>query len=222
MQPVTNTLPIGARRAALAVLAFLVALGPVAATGDEGTKTTGKSCCTLKGAEEEHEKPGGYQRSIEDVAVPDLTLVRMDGRRVSLREELTSDTPVLMNFIFTTCTTICPVMSATFSRVQAGLGEEGAGVRMVSISIDPEQDTPARLRDYAQRHEAGPDWHFLTGSVEQIAAVQRAFDAYRGSKFNHAPLTFLRMPGDARWVRIEGLVQAEVILDEYERLAAAL
>ena len=224
MRPV-NPLPPATRRAALATLALVVALGPVAATGAETTKPAakaGKSCCTPAAADAAPETGGtAYQRSVEELTVPDLTLVRMDGRKVSLRDELTADTPVLVNFIFTTCTTICPVMSATFSQVQAGLGEEQK-VRMVSISIDPEQDTPARLRDYAQRHEAGPDWHFLTGSVEQIDTVQKAFNAYRGNKFNHAPLTFMRMPGDPHWVRIEGLVKAEVILDEYDKLVAEL
>jgi protein SCO1/2 len=223
MRLTTVTSPArGLRRTAFAALIAFLAVGPTSATaGDEHGKGTGKatsSCCAPKAAGAASPVSGAYQRSIESVTVPDITLLRMDGRRVSLRDELGANKPVMLNFIFTTCTTICPVMSATFSQVQAELGEERDGVRMVSISIDPEHDTPARLREYASRHEASDDWHFLTGSVEQIDAVQQAFKAYRGSKFNHAPLTFLRAPGDSRWIRIEGLVRAEVLLEEYERL----
>jgi protein SCO1/2 len=213
------------RRAATGALAAALLLGlagPV--TGEEHVTKPGKatkSCCTPSAADAAPQAQATYRRSVEEVTIPDLTLVRMDGRKVALRDELAPDTPVMMNFIFTTCTTICPVMSATFSQVQEGLGEGRERVRMVSISIDPEQDTPLRLRDYARRHDAGPQWHFLTGSVEQINAVQRAFDAYRGSKFNHAALTFLRAPGDSHWVRVEGLVQAEAILTEYRKLEVA-
>ena len=213
------------RRAAAGALAaaLLLALaGPV--TGEEHGKNAGKttkSCCTPSAADAGPQAQATYRRSVEEVTVPELTLVRMDGRKVTLRDELAPDLPVMMNFIFTTCTTICPVMSATFSQVQEGLGEGRERVRMVSISIDPEQDTPLRLRDYARRHEAGPQWHFLTGGAEQIEAVQRAFAAYRGSKFYHAALTFLRAPGDSHWVRIEGLVQAEAILTEYRKLEVA-
>jgi protein SCO1/2 len=207
---------------ALAVALLLGPAGPAAADdhGHEG-KAPPHSCCSTKKAGNETETVATYRRSLDEVAIPDLTLVRMDGRKVALRDELKPDMPVMLNFIFTTCTTICPVMSATFSQVQDRLGDD-EHVRMVSISIDPEQDTPSRLRDYARRHEAGPGWHFLTGQVDEIEAVQRAFSAYRGSKFNHAPLTFLRAAGETRWVRIEGLAEAEAIVAEYRKLGGVL
>jgi protein SCO1/2 len=222
--PMRHEIPLvhGNSRRAVAALAIAFLLGiTVSAKGEEhGTKAgkATKSCCAPAAADTAPQAKSTYRRSVEEISIPDLTLVRMDGRKVALRDELPADLPVMLNFIFTTCTTICPVMSATFSQVQAGLGEERDGVRMISISIDPEQDTPSRLRDYAQRHRASDGWHFLTGSVEQIGAVQRAFDAYRGSKFNHAPLTFLRAAGNSHWVRMEGLVPANVLLEEYARL----
>ena len=83
-------------------------------------------------------------------------------------------------------------MSATFAQVQRELGEDSNEVLMVSVSIDPEQDTPAELAAYAERFHAGPQWTFLTGSLEDSIAVQTAFDAYRGDKMNHTPLTLLR------------------------------
>lgn len=218
-------LPANRKRAVTACLSVAFILGLAGhAAGDVHAGKTEKaagSCCSAKNAGSEVAAAVTYQRSVDEVTIPDLTLVRMDGRKVLLRDELAADLPVMMNFIFTTCTTICPVMSATFSQVQERLGDGLDRVRMVSISIDPEQDTPSRLRDYARRHEAGPQWHFLTGGVEQIETVQRAFAAYRGGKFNHAPLTFLRAAGDTRWVRIEGLAEAEAIVAEYRKLGVA-
>jgi protein SCO1/2 len=167
----------------------------------------GMHACCAPGAPEHHGEP--VDATLEVVEIPDLTFVRMDGARVGLRDELSSGKPVMLNFIFTTCTTICPVMSATFAQVQENLGAERDRVRMVSISIDPEHDTPSRLREYAVRHEAGPEWHFLTATPATVEAAQKAFGAYRGNKFNHAPLTFLRGSHEARWVRVAGLTSAE-------------
>jgi protein SCO1/2 len=162
----------------------------------------------------------GYQRTSASYDVPDVSLVDMDGAQVSLRDGLNGDEPVMLNFIFTTCTAICPVMSATFRQVQEQLGEERSKVRMVSISIDPENDTPARLKEYSARFEAGPQWRMLTGSVEDSIAVQRAFGAYRGDKMNHAPATFLRAGGPGKpWVRLDGLAGAADIIHEYHKLA---
>lgn len=163
----------------------------------------------------------GYQRSDASYRIPDVSLVDMDGKAVSLLDGLGGDGPVLLNFIFTSCTTICPAMSATFMQVQDQLGEEVDRVRMVSISIDPENDTPDRLKEYARRFHAGSQWKMLTGSAEDSIAVQRAFDAYRGGKMNHAPVTFLRAGGaDRSWVRLDGLASASDIVDEYRKLAA--
>ena len=68
--------------------------------------------------------------------------------------------PLALNFIFTTCTTICPVMTATFSGLRRRLGSEAEELRMVSISIDPERDRPATLKAYAERFKAPAAWRF--------------------------------------------------------------
>jgi protein SCO1/2 len=163
-------------------------------------------------------KDTGYARSVHGYVVPDLTMLNQDGREVSLRSVLEPAAPLMVNFVFTTCATICPVMSATFAQVQRSLGDEAMNVRMVSVSIDPEHDSPERLREYAQRFEAGPRWTFLTGSLEDSIAVQKALDVYRGNKMNHEPTTLLWHPNENAWVRMDGLAGAEDIVTEYRRL----
>jgi protein SCO1/2 len=162
----------------------------------------------------------GYQRSLASYAIPDVALISSEGREVSLKSALNRRSPVIVNFIFTTCTSICPVMSATFSQLRRELGHEAEGLRLISISIDPEHDTPARLEVYARRYQAGPDWQFLTGERSAIQRVQDAFDAYRGPKVNHVPLTFLRATTDAPWVRIDGFASAADLAREYRHLTA--
>jgi protein SCO1/2 len=158
-----------------------------------------------------------YRRSIHRYPVPEVTLVDMDGAEVFLPEVLNGDSPTMMNFIFTSCTTICPVMSMTFSKSQERLAAELDDMKMISISIDPEYDTPERLREYAKRLRAGAQWRFLTGSRGDIVAVQNAFDAYRGSKMSHEPFTLLRASADGPWVRLDGFASAAELVAEYRR-----
>jgi protein SCO1/2 len=171
-------------------------------------------------ARHDHKLSKGTHVAVADYTVPDLWLVRDDGQRVSLPKELDDGRPVVLNFIYTTCPGVCPIMSAVFTQFQDKLGADRSKVHMVSISIDPEQDTPARLRDYARRFSAGPQWQHYTGTVAASVTVQKAFAAYRGDKMNHDPLTLMRPAPGQPWVRIEGYASGVDLLTEYAALAA--
>jgi protein SCO1/2 len=150
--------------------------------------------------------------------VPHATLVRQDGAAVPFPQELDDGRPVILDFIFTSCTTICPVLSGVFSQLQDRVD---AQTKMVSISIDPEYDTPQRLREYAARFEAMPKWQCYTGSRDAVIAVQKAFNVYRGDKMNHIPVMFLRPAPGKAWVRLEGFPTADDVAREYRRLVGA-
>jgi protein SCO1/2 len=170
----------------------------------------------LLGSAAAHAQPA-TERSTARYRVPDVELVRADGTRVRIRRELDDGKPVVLDFVFTTCPAVCPVLSRTLAEVQK---RAGAGVQLVSISIDPEHDTPARLKAYAKQLAAGPSWSFYTGSVEASQALQRAFDAYRGDKMNHQALVFVRSAPNRPWVRLEGFASANEVLDELRRSGA--
>jgi len=158
-----------------------------------------------------------YARTVAVVELPDVSLIAADGATVALREELAPPGPLLVQFAFTTCSTVCPVLSGTIAAVQETL----PALHIVSISIDPEADTPARLREHATRFRAGPRWRMLTGTPEAVVAVQRAFDVYRGDKMRHEPVLFLRADPDATWVRLQGFPSADDLVNEVGRLVAA-
>jgi protein SCO1/2 len=162
-----------------------------------------------------------WTRKTAEYRLPaDLTVQRADGVRAKLGAELDDGRPVLVNFIYTTCTAICPVMTQTFVEVQAKLGADRDKVHMASFSIDPEQDTPKRLAAYAKKYGAGPQWSFYTGTVEASIAVQKAFDAYRGDKMNHQPVTFLRAAPGQPWLRLDGFATPDEVVKEYRQLMA--
>ncbi len=160
----------------------------------------------------------GYKRLKESYSIPDVMLTDMDGKQQSFKTLLNSSNPIFLNFIFTTCPSFCPLLSATFSQLQKRMEDEPRKPLMLSISIDPEHDTPQRLSNYAKQFKAGPNWMFLTGTFDNIKEIERAFNAYRGEKMNHVPLTFLRMPGQTKWVRLDGLFSTNDLLSEYHQL----
>ena len=159
-----------------------------------------------------------YKRTVVSYEVPNVTLVNQEGKKVPIKSFLKQqDKVVIMDFIFGTCTTICPVLSASFVNFQNKLGVEAGKVQLVSISIDPEHDTPKVLKTYLKRYRARPGWDFLTGSRENIERVTNAFNAYTGDKMQHYPLTFVYSPVQDRWFRIDGLVATAELMEEYQK-----
>ncbi|WP_456448401.1 SCO family protein [Thiolapillus sp.] len=163
----------------------------------------------------------GYQRQLQYHELPEVTLVDQFGQQVDLRQILSDERPVMVNFIFTSCPTICPILTSSFARVQKQLSASDLQVpRMISISIDPGFDTPDILLDYSRRYKAGSDWYFLTGRPEAILKVQQAFDAYRGEKMNHVPVVFIRGSARTPWVRLTGYPTVAELLSEYQDLVS--
>jgi protein SCO1 len=161
---------------------------------------------------------GTYKRSMRSYSIPDVTLTDFDERPIRLREFLSSSDPVMLNFIFTTCSTICPVTTQVLSEVSDKIGRSGGRLRMISISIDPENDTPLQLKAYARSFKAGERWKFLTGRTEDVKTVLRALESDRGDKMNHLPVTLMRQGAGQSWIRIDGFATPDELLREYRKV----
>lgn len=159
-----------------------------------------------------------YKRSIESYTMPDVTLVNQNGQRVKFKQLVESNKPVIVDFIYGTCTTICPVLSAGYTSLQNKLGANSANVQLISVSIDPENDTPKVMKEYLKRYRAKPGWDFFTGSRADIDKVMRAFDAYIPNKMYHYPLNLIRNPKDGKWIRIYGLTSTSEFINEYKKV----
>ena len=165
-------------------------------------------------------KKNSYKSSFQSFRIPDLELVDMHGKKVILTSLINGDRPILLNFIFTTCPSFCPILSATFGKVQNEFNSDGLNSPplLISISIDPEHDTPERLKKYASKFKSGPNWIFLTGNHDDILKVQHIFNVYKGEKMNHQPVTFLHRAKDPRWLRLDGFTSAKNLLFEFHQL----
>ena len=166
-----------------------------------------------------HTATAGQERSVLDVVLPRVPVTRADGRRMSLAQALDDGRPVVLNFIYTSCNTICPVTSQLFVELRERLGAQRSNVNMVSISIDPEQDTPARLTDYAARFGSAGVWPHYTSTRADAIKIQQAFGAWRGDQMNHQPTTYLRAAGGASWVRLDGFFAPAQLAGEYVKTA---
>ena len=123
-------------------------------------------------------KAGQDQRLPVIGPAPEWSLVNHDGRRVSLAD--LRGKVVAVTFIYTTCADTCPLLTAKMARIQSRLGQDfGARVRFVSVTVDPERDTPAMLERYAKAHGARLDgWAFVTGPPEAILEMGRRYGVY--------------------------------------------
>ena len=165
--------------------------------------------------------PAVLHRTRGPFLLPDVQLIDRHGRPFDLRRQLQGHSLVLQ-FIFTSCTTICPVLSAALAAAQDDLARLDPGVRLVSISIDPEHDTPEVLAAFARDLGAGPHWRFLTGSPDDIMRVLKAFAAWypAHNKMYHRPYTFIHVAGSPEWIRLDGLPGKAPLLAEYRRALA--
>ena len=159
-----------------------------------------------------------YTTSTLTVELPDVTLIDQDAQLVTLRELVEGEEVVMVDFIFGTCTTICPILSAGFTNLQRRMGSGPGGPVLISFSIDPEHDSPEIMTKYLKRYRAQPGWYFLTGDRDDIDLVMHAFDAYVPDKMSHQPVTFIKGTAPNEWVKIDGLVSTADLTTELEKI----
>ena len=150
----------------------------------------------------------------ERLDVAETQVLDQDGRLVSFRDDVLGDGPVILTFVYTSCTTVCPVANAVFQTTEAELDALGDGdVRLISISVDPARDTPDRLRAMAETFHAGPRWTLVTGRPADISRLLRSFGLAIGALEDHDPMFLVRRGGADSYVRVVGLPDARTLVD---------
>jgi protein SCO1/2 len=188
--------------------AFL-ALGLIAAaTVAEG------DACDLHKAGAKHEKPAAAAAS----TIPDVKVITQDGKTVDFYSDLIKGKVVAVNFVFTSCTTVCPPLGAMFGKLQEQHASRvGKDEHLVSVSIDPEVDTPERLKAWSKKFGARPGWTLVTGKKDDITRILKAMNAYSSDYVNHQPVTIVGNDATGTWKRSYGFTTAAklaVMLDE--------
>ena len=148
-------------------------------------------------------------------------LLDQRGRELKFYTDVLKDQVVVVNFIFTRCPGTCPVQTAKMSELYKELGGEmGKTVRFVSISVDPDNDTPAKLLEFADRYDVGDGWFFLTGEQESLDQVTRRLGAYNSLVEAHSPLFLLGNVSREHWVKMRPSASVATLAGEVRKLLA--
>ncbi|MCI0573441.1 MAG: SCO family protein [Myxococcaceae bacterium] len=138
--------------------------------------------------------------------LPDEQLVDQDGMPVRLASELMKDRVVAVNFVFSTCSTICSPMSAVFGKLRSELGDAvGRDVHLVSITLDPANDTPEKLKKFSSMFKRGDGWTFVTGEPQRVTRALKALGGWVPNKEAHTPVTLVGNTTTGKWVRVFGM-----------------
>ena len=147
--------------------------------------------------------------------LPDVTLTTQDGRSVRLHDLLDNQLSII-NFIYTSCTNVCPLTTANFLQLKQLAGDRD--FQMISISIDPKRDTPARLRKFMQTQGAlSPRWTFLTGSPRTIPPLLGGFGFYNVAVDDHSPGVVIWDGRTRQWTRLVSLPPPHILFEELQR-----
>jgi protein SCO1/2 len=142
--------------------------------------------------------------------VPNVPVVTQDGKTLNFYDDLIKDKIVVLSFIYTSCKDICPLATARLGEAQELLGDRvGRDIFFYSISIEPERDTPERLKQYADAFHAGPGWLFLTGLPEDIKTIRYKFGDRRPDLADHRNDVVLGNGKTAEWQRENALGDLE-------------
>lgn len=154
------------------------------------------------------------QNTLDEAFTQKVSLIDAKGDSVQLSDLVgRQQQTVIMQFIFTSCANVCPVMSTILRAVQKDLVGKA---QLVSISIDPEFDDTDKLQNYAKKFDAQSHWRFFTGELNDIIRLQKQIDIYQQNKMRHQPVTFFLL--NQRLFRLDGLPSKEDTLAELDKM----
>lgn len=170
------------------------------------------SAPALEHSQQEPSKPP-HTVSPSEKYFSDVELINQDGQKLRFYSDVLKDKVVIVNTFFTTCTSVCPPMNRNMEKIQEALGERlGKQAFLVSISVDPETDTPLRLKEYAGRFHARPGWIFLTGKKENVDWALYKIGQYVEKKDDHSTIIIIGNEAKGLWKKAFGLAKADELM----------
>jgi protein SCO1/2 len=156
-----------------------------------------------------------------DIDLRNALLQNQDGQDVRFVSDVIGDNIVVMDFVYTTCTTVCPVLTALFTQVQTKLGDDlGNEVVMVSMTVDAARDTPARLKAYATKHRVQQGWTWLTGPKTTMDDVLTGLGAFSVSFEDHPAMVIVGDGRTGEWKRMFGFPNPDRIMKVVDEFRA--
>jgi cytochrome oxidase Cu insertion factor (SCO1/SenC/PrrC family) len=153
-------------------------------------------------------------------SIPDVDVFDQDGNRIHFYSDLIKDKVVVISFLFTTCKLYCPMQGENLSKLQGALGARlGRDVNLITVSVDPETDTPERLKAWGAMFGAKPGWTFVTGAKPEIDKVSMALTGAVAIKGDHSAVVYIGNDKTGIWTRAYGLHDLERFSQLIEEVA---
>jgi len=147
----------------------------------------------------------------------DVELINQDGKKVRFYSDVLKGKTVVVNAFFTSCTSVCPPMNRNMEKIQEALGDRvGRDVFLVSMTVDPETDTPARMKEYAKKFHAGPGWLFLTGKKENLDWALYKLGQYVENKDDHQTVLIIGNEPTGLWKKAFGMANVAELVQVVE------
>jgi protein SCO1 len=147
----------------------------------------------------------------------DVVLVNQNGEKLRFYSDLLQGKVVIINSFFATCAGSCLPMTRNLEKLQQSLGARmGEDVHILSISVDPTVDTPASLKAYAKKLNAGPGWHFLTGDKQSIDFALQKIGHFVDNKESHLNIFIIGNERTGLWKKAFGLAKPEELMKVVE------
>lgn len=143
----------------------------------------------------------------------DVQLINQNGESMRLYSDLLKGKVVVINSFFATCPGACLPLGRNLQKIQQALGlHVGKDVHIISISVDPVVDTPARLKEYAKKLQAGPGWYFLTGEKQNVDFALNKIGHFVESKENHLNIFVIGNERTGLWKKAFGLAKSDELI----------
>jgi len=207
--------------AALICLAQGSSMGQTQAAATAPAQTTSSAKPTRAAPPQPHDHSQMTKSSPEASAAEkyftDVELLDQDGKKVRFYSDVLKGKTVVVNAFFTSCTSVCPPMNRNMEKIQEVLGDRvGRDVFLVSLTVDPEVDTPARMKEYAKKFHAGRGWIFLTGKKENLDWALYKLGQYVEKKDDHKTIFIIGNEPTGLWKKAFGMANVAELVQVVE------
>jgi protein SCO1/2 len=164
---------------------------------------------------------GQDQLAPVSLSVPDIEVVNQDGRHVRFNSQVVEGRIAIVTGFFTTCSSMCPITQEKLSQVAKLLGPRlGKDVVIVSVSVDAENDTPARMKDWAEKFHTGPGWTLLSGNRTEVDTLLKSLGLFVELRQRHQSALMIGSAATG-WIRVSSWTSSEKLAKLAETLSSA-
>lgn len=153
--------------------------------------------------------------------VPDIEVVNQDGRHVRFNSQVVDGRIAIVTGFFTNCSSMCPFTQEKLAQVAKLLGPRlGKDVVIVSVSVDPENDTPTRMKDWGEKFHIGPGWTLLSGNRAEVDTLLKSLGLFVELRQRHQSALMIGSAATG-WVRISSWTPSEKLAKLAESMSSA-